>query len=241
MGLLGLIISHRHKCIFVKTRKTAGTSIERFFTTHLGPEDVIRGDEERNYRGRWNPGPELVAGRDPADLKLTIKQWRNGLRYYQHMPAWRIRARVGPAIWDEYFTFCFERDPWDKLVSFYWWRTRARAERPDFDTWVRTTPNLTAWPLYTRGDRLMVDFIGRYENLRDDLALVLDRIGLDAAPDLPFDKAGHRGPADGVMFSPDLDDWVRHQFRHEIELLGYDPHLPTRRPSSSVNPQPVRP
>ncbi len=217
-----MIISHRHRFIFVKTRKTAGTSIERFLNQFLGPDDVIRGGGERNFAGRWNPMAELVHHPDPPNVKLTLKQWRVRNRYYQHMPAWRLRDRLGRSVWDSYFTFCFERDPWEKLVSFYWWRTRDMTARPDFETWVRATPNLSAWPLYTIGDRVAVDFIGRYESLEDDLAQVMARIGLDQPVDLPRDKAGYRVDGDGVTFTPELDHWVRHEFRREIALLGYD-------------------
>ena len=218
-----MIISHRHRFIFVKTRKTAGTSIEHFLSAHLGPQDVIMGAVERNHLGRWNPAAELVGHPDPSNVKLTLKQWQRRVRYYQHMPAWRIRARAGRAVWDDYFTFCFERDPWDKLESFYWWRTRDDPARPDFESWVRTAPGLSAWPLYTIGDRVAVDFVGRYESLEADLASVLDRIGLDATVVLPQEKSGFH-EREEVGFSPQLDQWINQRFGREMALLGYPAH-----------------
>ena len=217
-----MIVSHEWKFIFVKTRKTAGSSIERFLLPHLGADDVIRSFEARNARGRFNPRPELAAHHDRANVRLTLEQWVRAERYYTHMPAWRLRNRVGPAVWDSYTTFCFERNPWDKLVSFYHWRTRDQADRPDFETWVRSTPGLSAWTQYTIDDAVAVDVVGRYESLQDDLAAVLERIGLDVAIDLPRDKSGHRPAQDEVAFSPALDAWVAEHFAREIELMGYE-------------------
>ena len=224
-----MIVSHRWKFIFVKTRKTAGSSIERFLLPHLGPDDVVRGIATRNEAGRFNPLPELASHPDRANARLTLEQLARRRRFYQHMPAWRLRNRVGPDIWDEYTTFCFERNPWDKLVSFYYWRNQDPDARPPFEQWVRATPNLRGWDQYAIDDRVAVDVVGRYETIEDDLAAVLDRIGLDAPIDLPHEKSGYRPSdrAEEVAFSPALDEWVAEHFAPEIELMGYE--RPTRR------------
>ena len=224
-----MIVSHRWKFIFVKTRKTAGSSIERFLLPHLGPDDVVRGIDSRNADGRFNPLPELASHPDRANARLTVEQLARGVRFYQHMPAWRLRNRVGAATWDEYTTFCFERNPWDKLVSFYYWRTQDVADPPPFDEWVHTTPGLSAWDQYAIDDQVAVDQVGRYETLEADLAAVLDRIGLDVPIELPREKSGFRpgDRAEEVAFSPGLDEWVAEHFAREIALMGYE--RPTRR------------
>ena len=38
----------------------------------------------------------------------------------RHMTAYEIRRRVGHEIWDSYYTFAMERNPWDKVASNYW-------------------------------------------------------------------------------------------------------------------------
>ena len=36
-----MIISHKYRFIFVKTRKTAGTSVEAYLSQHCGDSDVL--------------------------------------------------------------------------------------------------------------------------------------------------------------------------------------------------------
>jgi hypothetical protein len=219
-----VIISHEQRFIFVKTRKTAGTSIEAFLAARLGAGDTVAGEGElsRNQRGRWNPLAELASHPDLHNARLTLNDCRAQRKYYAHLPAWRIRERIGRRVWEDYFTFCFERDPWDKLVAFYWWRTRHLPEdaRPDFATFVRTTPRLSAWDQYTIDDEVAVDFVGQFENLEADMRQVLDRIGLDAPLDLPHKKGGYHQDG-GTEFTPELDQWVAETFHHEIAEFGY--------------------
>lgn len=56
-----MIISHKHKFIFVKTRKTAGTSVEIALSRHLGPDDIITPispDDEKLRAERCDLGPQ---------------------------------------------------------------------------------------------------------------------------------------------------------------------------------------
>lgn len=64
-----MIISHRYRFIFIKTMKTAGTSVEIFLSQRCAAEDVVtpihpevHPHQPRNHRGLWNPLPELVRG-----------------------------------------------------------------------------------------------------------------------------------------------------------------------------------
>jgi hypothetical protein len=44
-----------------------------------------------------------------------------GLYAAKHVPPGVVRAQLGPGIWDELFTFCFVRNPWDWVVPQYFW------------------------------------------------------------------------------------------------------------------------
>jgi predicted chitinase len=44
-----MIISHKYKFIFIKTRKTAGTTIEYNLSKYLGNDDIIAPSDQANY------------------------------------------------------------------------------------------------------------------------------------------------------------------------------------------------
>src|SRR5207248_8990864 len=120
-----MIISHEYKFIFIKTAKTAGTSIEVFLSPQCGPEDIVtpiappvEGHEPRNHEELVNPISELF--RQPEGLLAALRNvFKRRKKFYNHMPAWLIQQRVPAHIWNGYFKFCVERNPWDKVLSHY--------------------------------------------------------------------------------------------------------------------------
>ena len=83
-----MIVSHQHRFVFVKTRKTAGTSIEIALAQHCGPDDIITPIDEVDEQIRRNlghRGPQNFEDRKKAEGIIGIARRMLGkdvVRYY---------------------------------------------------------------------------------------------------------------------------------------------------------------
>src|SRR6056297_535425 len=201
-------------------RKVAGSSVAACLAPHLGPHDIHLGTWPEAFeqgvppnRRAWFDLLHPVAGasflarllRQPSALatrpaRIAALNGAQRLRYSsrlghspEHAYAKCVQATF-PEAWRDYFKFCFVRNPFDRAVSDYLWRTRKtgnqtltftgfldRLEQRDFSN--RATPrHFDNWPIYTLDNRIAVDFVGRFERLDEDLDRVFARLRLNRVP-----------------------------------------------------------
>ena len=173
-------MSHRNRLIFIKTRKTAGTSFEIALSRNAGPGDIVTRLTREDEVARVACG-----GRGPQNERIPIARWRRKellrARYGSwpvfsgHMSACEVR-RILPRSWDEYLTLTIVRNPWDVVVSAYWWyRGRHAAEATTLSDFI-SSPRVTrfvCWPMIADGSAIIVDQVVRFESLRDRSAGVI--------------------------------------------------------------------
>jgi hypothetical protein len=226
-----MIISHQHKFIFIKTAKTAGTSIEVFLSQHCGPQDIltpifppVEGHAARNSEGMVHPIREIL--RNPfIPLPAMRHIFAKRHRYYRHMPAWVVRRRVPAEIWNSYFKFCVERNPWEKVLSHYHMLAH-REGSLSLDQYLAKGKLPINYVRYAApsGDKIIVDRVVRYENLMEGLSEVFARLNIPFAGTLGVRAKGEyrtdRTPYQ-LVYTEGQRRLVERAFAREIEMHGY--------------------
>jgi Sulfotransferase family len=228
-----MIVSHAHRFIFLKTKKTAGTSIELALSELCGPDDVIspladvdeaqregkRGAQNWRLHGWWGSPRPL---RERRWFKFTAEDYG----FYNHMPAAEAKTLLDDEkVWRSYFKFAFDRNPWDRQVSWYHHRYRRSDNPPSFAKFMKSDrrARIDNYDIYSIGGELAVDFVGHFESLEQDLKHALDQVGLKLEKPLPRAKATFRRSSAPYRDYYDGDtraivgDW----YAREIELLDY--------------------
>ena len=147
--------------------------------------------------------------------------------------------------WDDSFTFAFVRNPWDRLVSWYFFVRQEHKMVPNkglsFYNFVKAActgdlngdkaleyvPFLDSEAGIARGDRLDqhqytkgVKFVGRVESFDVDLKKVLDALGVKKyLSSKPINASSHKKYQD--YYTPELIKLVEKRFEKDIDLFGY--------------------
>jgi len=226
-----MIISHEHKFIFIKTVKTAGTGIEIFLSQQCGRKDIVtpifpsvEGHQPRNYEGFVNPIPELWGW--PKGLRAALGHIFNKRKFYNHMPASLVQKRVSAGVWKNYFKFCVERNPWDKVLSHYHMQASRAGASFSLDEYLAQGKFPINYFRYTdpSGEKIIVDRVLRYENLDRELAEIFAQLNVRFDGSLGVRaKSGYRTDhrPRQLVFNEEQRRIVEQAFAKEIELHGY--------------------
>ena len=227
-----MIISHKHRFIFLKTNKTAGTSIEIALSEFCGEKDIITPISSKDEQIRKSLGI-----RGPQNYKFPFSQyflgnWRRLFNkrkrrlFYNHICASKVKGLIGEEVWNGYYKFCFERNPWDRVISLYYHQTKE--PRPSISEVIQSgrlsVLKKRGFEVYIIDGKLAVDRVYLYEDLNNEIQRISKRFGFPHQPNLPQAKANYRIDKRHYreILSEEESLEISNIFAQEIELFGYE-------------------
>ena len=223
-----MIINHSHKFIFVHVPKAAGTTVTSTLSTLTRYCD------------------QEIGGTSLGEAVQPYFNRRFGLR--KHATASEIIKVIGAEKWNDYFSFSFVRNPFERLVSAYFFlkswsgvpagfaeaftKVRTLDEFLESDLWIeRPGPDnifmpQVHWLMDADDKNLAVDFVGKTETLLTDLATVGSRIGIDL--DLSAPVVANKTPEYDrkVKWSKKTVKRIVDRYGRDFEVLDYRCHIP---------------
>lgn len=222
-----MLISHRKKFIYLKTRKTAGSSVMLF----LEPFCVDEGSKPPRLsatRPVIESSSGIIGFHDPTST-INYKWWN-------HMPAKLVKQNAAYE-WENYTKVCCIRNPYDKVLSFFWWMNPTFISenltleeiRQRFSAWIETDEDMANDRyMYTIDQQLCLDYYIRYESLQDSLGVFCNLV------DVPFKKGmltwernetRPRGLRYQEIYNQRSADRVRRAYNREFEWFHYSENL----------------
>jgi hypothetical protein len=245
-----MILSVRHKFIFIKGYKVAGTSIEIALSQLCGPDDIVTPilpvDERMRIAlgGRCqNFGADrlleqgylaLVAGASPNDLSRIEAPSGN---YYNHMPLVEVTRRYPDAL-SGFRLVCAERSPYAKMLS---WLNMSLAidsyrrggkMRGDPESMQAAFDRLASRgrldvvrniDLYRGADGRIDALVMRYEMLQSEFDSFVLALGVVPTPELPHAKRGmmSNGIDPRTVLRRDQLDAINKAYADEFDFFRY--------------------
>jgi len=170
-------------------------------------------------------------------------------KFNRHMPARFIRDIIGKELWDECFKFTFIRNTYSWVVSsYFFWVKRRMVNMPsnglmdmkcfEFAVDYYKSPQGKRYDKCTdirsqhsficdKGGNILLDFVGRFENLQSDFNLICQKIG---CREVMLKKknssfASSRDWKDHYRNCPEAIDYVYKHWKRDIDAFKFELEL----------------
>lgn len=219
-----MLISHKKKFIFIHIYKTAGTSITdhlipycRFIDRVVYDFPVTKKVSEiiNRYTGKKDSGFEQILG------------------HHKHATALAVRNNLDSKLFNEYYTFCVIRNPWDWRVSLYNFLKQAKhhsdhekATKYSFHDFIKydidSEPQKLVDFVQDEQGNDIVDFVAKFENLDNDFQGVTTHLDIAHKKLNTLNISRSRNKKNyKEYYNDESADLVFQYFKEDIEKFNY--------------------
>lgn len=207
-----MYISHTKKFIFIKPMKVAGTSIISMLRKYCDSSFL-------------------------RHVNKTFSHPMYKINPHDHETFSEVQLELPNQV-EEYFVFSFVRNPWDRLVSQFFYLHQTNNAMRRYKKFDKNAINFLTHPFVDFGSdiprrymsfydhlknvegKINLNFIGKMENLQEDSNIICDKIGI------PKQQLPHNNKTKHKHYTEYYDDETREivaqKYAKDIELFGYE-------------------
>lgn len=205
-----MILSIKHRFIFVAIPKTGTHAVRQALREHLGPNDM---EQVGLFVQKRFPIPELA-------------QLQHG-----HLSLEQVRPFMAADEFSGFFKFAFVRNPFDRFISYCAFTTRALKQfEADPKRVMRRYIDNPPWQhilfqpqhrfVTDDAGRLLTDYVGRVEQMQESYDEAARRLGIPTATLEKVNVSERRDYRD--YYDEALIAGVAKLYARDLELFGYD-------------------
>lgn len=218
-----MLISYKHKFIFIHNYKVAGISINIALRNYSinNPTKYTSFNKFLEFSGSFGFFINRIIRKIPFIYSFD-----------EHDFAVNIRKKLPQNIWDSYFKFGIVRNPWDWQISLYHyildrkshWAHDEVKKCKDFNEYIESGKfkigHKSQHQFFTdENGNILVDYIAKIETLEEDFKTICNKIGIEN--ELPhLNKSDHFKYRE--YYTDKTKQIVADFFKKDIELFNYN-------------------
>lgn len=225
-------ISQQYKFIYLKNVKVAGSYLAMILTKYCTTNDYntyitnLYKNNEQHLIKETNTDIGFIS----SILCKKENQILTGT-FPEHTESFRLKEKF-PNIFDNYFKFCVVRNPYDRIVSRYYWDIKINEIPKDmsFITFLENEAkerinkmNDDWYHRCTLDNQPVCDFYIRFDNLLQDLQKVFDKLSItEPIIDIDINHNPEKKTTDyRTMFNDYTKDIVTKHCQKEIDYFNW--------------------
>ncbi len=179
-------INHNLKAIFIHIPKNGGSYIADVLQKYYG---------FKNYYLQ-RPDHDIFCGKRDRSVKTHENKLHGTLIYYKTSPFLNKIMNMNNYKWNTYFIFTFIRNPYDRIVSGWNYINKYNINFNKYINLNKLTNSWDYWHTFMSQTHHLIDingkinihYIGKFENLEDDLQKIILKLGFKKILHTPSTK-----------------------------------------------------